>query len=91
MTGNIAIQSLDGRYMKVTASNGLAFGDQNLDDRAKFTVKPGSNNKVQLVGRRFCAYVGLRALIPNRSHLQWEIRQHVSFLRDNFLGETDFL
>ncbi|KAJ7857237.1 hypothetical protein B0H13DRAFT_2357035 [Mycena leptocephala] len=37
VTGNIAILSLDGRYMKVTASNGLAFGDQTLDDRAKFS------------------------------------------------------
>ncbi|KAJ6488560.1 hypothetical protein C8R47DRAFT_1125965 [Mycena vitilis] len=50
MTGNIAIKSLDGRYLKVTSSNGLAFGDQKLDDRAKFSVKPGSNNKIQLVG-----------------------------------------
>ncbi|KAJ7923328.1 hypothetical protein B0H13DRAFT_2316518 [Mycena leptocephala] len=59
VTGNIAILSLDGRYMKVTASNGLAFGDQTLDDRAKFSVVPGSNSKIQLVAQSTKKYVNM--------------------------------
>jgi hypothetical protein len=50
VAGNIAILSLDGRYMKVTASNGLAFGDQTLDNRSKFSVVPASDGKIQLIG-----------------------------------------
>jgi len=50
VTGTIAILGVDGKYMKVTPSNGLEFGNQFLDDQAKFTVKAASNGKVDLVG-----------------------------------------
>lgn len=54
VTGHIAILGVDGKYMKVTPSNGLEFGNQFLDDQAKFTVKAGSNGKVSLVGELAC-------------------------------------
>ncbi|KAJ7461021.1 hypothetical protein B0H11DRAFT_1736408 [Mycena galericulata] len=49
VTGNIAILGLDGKYLKVTPSNGLEFGNQHLDDQARFKVKEvlltGNNGK----------------------------------------------
>ncbi|KAJ7273157.1 hypothetical protein C8J57DRAFT_1316945 [Mycena rebaudengoi] len=48
--GNIAIKGIDGKYMRVTATNGLEFGTQQMDDNCKFTVKPAANGKIQLVG-----------------------------------------
>lgn len=51
VTGNIAIQGLDGKYLKVTASNGLEFGNQQMEDNARFQVKQASNGKIQLVGK----------------------------------------
>ncbi|KAJ7184290.1 hypothetical protein C8R46DRAFT_1063586 [Mycena filopes] len=50
-TGTIAIRGVDGKYLKVTPTNGLEFGNQQLDDNAKFQVKQGSNSKIQLVGK----------------------------------------
>jgi hypothetical protein len=52
-TGNIAIKGIDGKYMRVTATNGLEFGTQQMDDNCKFTVKPAANGKIQLVGTKF--------------------------------------
>lgn len=74
-TGTIAIRGVDGKYLKVTPTNGLVrirffcppsplncspqeFGNQQLDDNAKFQVKQGSNSKIQLVGKRFEQFRG---------------------------------
>jgi hypothetical protein len=58
MTGNIAIlSSPDRRYLEVLEDNkGLAFREQKINDRARFTVKQGSNNKIQLVCTSFHPY-----------------------------------
>lgn len=50
VSGNIAIRGVDGKYMKVTSTNGLEFGNQKLDDTAKFEVEKFDNGKVSLKG-----------------------------------------
>ena len=50
VSGTIAIRSVDGRYLKVLSNDGLAFGSQKYDDKAKFEVKKYDNGKVGLVG-----------------------------------------
>lgn len=50
VTGTIAIRGLDGKYMKVTSTNGLEFGNQKLDANSKFVVKTESNGKFSLIG-----------------------------------------
>ncbi|KAJ7837025.1 hypothetical protein B0H14DRAFT_2792587 [Mycena olivaceomarginata] len=61
MTGNIAIlSSPDRRYLEVLEDNkGLAFREQKINDRARFTVKQGSNNKIQLVSLATNKYVNM--------------------------------
>ena len=52
VSGTIAIRSVDGRYLKVLWNDGLAFGSQKLDDKAKFEVKQFPGGKIGLVGER---------------------------------------
>lgn len=49
VSGTIAIKGVDGKYLKVTSTNGLEFGSQKLDDTAKFVVKP-DGEKIGFVG-----------------------------------------
>ncbi|EGO00603.1 hypothetical protein SERLA73DRAFT_178457 [Serpula lacrymans var. lacrymans S7.3] len=49
LKGNVAIKSVDGRYLKVTG-DGLAFADQNYDPSAKFTVEIAGPNQTVLSG-----------------------------------------
>lgn len=52
-SGTVALKGRDGKYMKVTPNNGLEFGNQVLDDTAKFLVsQPASDGKFQLQGAR---------------------------------------
>lgn len=50
VTGTIAIRGVDGKYMKVTSTNGLEFGSQKFDDTAKFEVEKFDNGKISLKG-----------------------------------------
>ena len=45
----IAIKGIDGKYMKVTSTDGLEFSSTVLDNTAKFTVQP-KGGKVALIG-----------------------------------------
>ncbi|EGN97331.1 hypothetical protein SERLA73DRAFT_57768 [Serpula lacrymans var. lacrymans S7.3] len=49
VSGTITIRTIDGRYMKVTGTNGLECSSQDLDDNAKFIVKQ-KGAKVALIG-----------------------------------------
>ena len=51
VSGTIAIRSVDDRYLKVLSNDGLAFGSQKLDDKAKFEVKQFPGGKIGLVGK----------------------------------------
>ncbi len=35
VTGTIAVKGLDGKYMNVTSTNGLEFGNQTLDNNSQ--------------------------------------------------------
>ncbi|KAJ7043159.1 hypothetical protein C8F04DRAFT_1287316 [Mycena alexandri] len=59
LTGNIAILGIDGKYMRVTDTNGMEFGTQFMDDSCKFQVKQGSNSKIQLVSMKNQKYVNM--------------------------------
>ncbi|KIL61767.1 hypothetical protein M378DRAFT_821117 [Amanita muscaria Koide BX008] len=48
--GAIAIRNMNGKYMKVTKTNGLEFNSTEFDDAAIFFVIPRSNDKIGLVG-----------------------------------------
>ena len=50
VTGTIAVKGVDGKYMKVTSTNGLEFGNQKLDNNSKFTVKQAGGGQVSLTG-----------------------------------------
>ncbi|ETW80250.1 hypothetical protein HETIRDRAFT_418288 [Heterobasidion irregulare TC 32-1] len=45
----IAIKGIDGKYMKVTSTNGLEFSSTVLDKNGKFTVQP-KGGKIALIG-----------------------------------------
>ncbi len=51
VTGNIAIRDLDGKYMKVTSSDGLKFANQHFDGTAKFVVQKHNDGKISLKGK----------------------------------------
>lgn len=46
----IAIKGIDGKYMKVTSTNGLEFSSTVLDKNGKFTVQP-KGGKIALIGK----------------------------------------
>ncbi|KDQ50134.1 hypothetical protein JAAARDRAFT_89100, partial [Jaapia argillacea MUCL 33604] len=50
VSGTIAIKGVDGKYMKVTSTGGLEFGDQKLTDNAKFKVEKYDHGQVGFVG-----------------------------------------
>ncbi|KAF7322608.1 Aldedh domain-containing protein [Mycena chlorophos] len=53
VTGKIAIQTQDGRYLKINPTNGLEMGNQKLDSHAQFTVQyvnSNRNSKLALLG-----------------------------------------
>ncbi|ESK89473.1 hypothetical protein Moror_16132 [Moniliophthora roreri MCA 2997] len=50
VSSTIAIRDADGKYMKVTSTNGLEFTSADFDDNAIFTVVPRSSGKIALVG-----------------------------------------
>jgi hypothetical protein len=50
LDGTVTFQTTDGRYMKVSSTNGLFFPDQVLDDTAKFEVQKYDGGKYGFIG-----------------------------------------
>ncbi|ESK82020.1 hypothetical protein Moror_13456 [Moniliophthora roreri MCA 2997] len=84
ISSTIAIHDADGKYMKVTLTNGLEFTSMDFDDNAIFIVVPHSSGKIALVSHNE-KYMNMYYLDDIKCEGPGGLDVSVTFLDDYFV------